>query len=50
LFLALKILKQKLIDYHSLGRPEPLPEYAAHRLMFLLLTNPDLVRIKDLTF
>jgi hypothetical protein len=42
----MKILKQKLIDYHSMGRPELLPEYAVHKLMFHMTTNPELVTSK----
>jgi len=41
---ALKILKQKLLDYYHAGRPESIPEYALHRILFLLATHPDLVR------
>jgi len=40
----MKILKQKLLDYQLNGRPETIPDYALHRLLFLLSTHPDLVR------
>ena len=41
----MKILKQKLVDYHNYGKPEPLPEYAVHRLLYLIGTHPELVSI-----
>lgn len=30
-----KLLRQKLIDYHVNGKPDQLPEYAVHRILFL---------------
>jgi chorismate mutase len=30
---SLKLLKQKLIEYHNYGKPEPLPDYAVHRIV-----------------
>ena len=32
---AVKIFRQKLIDYHVNGKPDQLPEYAVHRILFL---------------
>jgi hypothetical protein len=29
------MLRQKLIDYHVNGKPDQLPEYAVHRILFL---------------
>lgn len=43
--LATKILKHKLLDYYHGGRPEPIPEYALHKLLFLLSTHPDMVSL-----
>jgi hypothetical protein len=40
-----KLLKQKLIDYHLSGKPENIPDYALHRLLYLLTTHPDLVSL-----
>lgn len=30
-----KIFRQKLIDYHVNGKPDQLPEYAVHRILYL---------------
>ena len=38
----IKIFRQKLIELHSNGKPELLPEYAVHRILFLFDTMPDL--------
>lgn len=46
----MKILKQKLLDYQLNGRPEAMPDYALHRLLFLLSTHPDMVRQARLNF
>jgi len=32
---VVKMLRQKLIDYHVNGKPDQLPEYAVHRILFL---------------
>jgi hypothetical protein len=40
---AIKLLKSKLKDYHSSGKPQPLPAYSAHRLLFMLLSSVDFV-------
>jgi hypothetical protein len=32
---AVKLFRQKLIDYHVNGKPDQLPEYAVHRILFL---------------
>jgi hypothetical protein len=40
---ALKLLKLKLKEYHLTGKPQPLPPYAAHRLLLMLLCSPDFV-------
>ena len=50
IFVGIKLLKQKLVDYHNYGKPEPLPEYAVHRILYLLATHPELVRSFLLTF
>lgn len=47
MYIALKILKSKLIDYHSYGKPEPLPEYAVHKLIWLLNSDEEMVRKLD---
>jgi hypothetical protein len=38
----IKIFRQKLIDFHVNGKPEQLPEYAIHRILYLFDTNVDL--------
>jgi len=37
-----KIFRQKLIDFHQNGKPEQLPEYAIHRILYLFDTLPEL--------
>ena len=37
-----QLFKQKLIDFHVNGKPEQLPEYAIHRILFLFDTIPEL--------
>lgn len=39
---VLKIFRQKLIEFHVNGKPEQLPEYAVHRILFLFDTVPEL--------
>lgn len=39
---ALKVLRQKIIDFHVNGKPEQLPEYAVHRILFLFDTSAEL--------
>lgn len=41
--LAIKILKQKLLEYYQSSKPEPLPEHITHKAIFLLSTHPDMV-------
>ena len=38
----LKLFRQKLIEFHVNGKPEQLPEYAVHRILFLFDTVPEL--------
>ena len=40
---VLKIFRQKLIEFHINGKPEQLPEYAVHRILFLFDTVPELL-------
>jgi hypothetical protein len=40
---AVKVLKQKLLDYYHQGRPEVIPDYALHRILFLYSTHPEMV-------
>ena len=42
---AIKVLKNKLLDYVHAGKPEALPDYAIHRIMYLLSTHPEMVII-----
>ena len=39
---VLKIFRQKLIEFHINGKPEQLPEYAVHRILFLFDTVREL--------
>jgi len=39
---VLKIFRQKLIDFHINGKPEQVPEYAIHRILYLFDTIPEL--------
>jgi hypothetical protein len=38
---AISVLRQKLETLHSSGKPEQLPEYAIHRLLYLFDTLPE---------
>lgn len=40
----LKIFRQKLIEFHINGKPEQLPEYAVHRILFLFDSVPELAQ------
>ena len=40
---AIKLLKTKLKEYYSAGKPQPLPPYAAHRLLLMILSSSDFV-------
>ncbi len=40
---AIRVLKAKLKEYYSAGKPQPLAPYAAHRLLMMLLSSPDFV-------
>jgi len=40
----LKLFRQKLIEFHANGKPEQLPEYAVHRILFLFDTVPELAQ------
>jgi hypothetical protein len=42
--LGFKLLKQKLIEYHNYGKPEPLPDYAVHTLVYIFTTGQDMVK------
>ena len=39
---VLKVFRQKLLEFQTNGKPEQLPEYAVHRILFLFDTVPEL--------
>lgn len=41
--IAIKILKQKLLEYYQSSKPEPLPEHITHKALYLLSTHPEMV-------
>jgi hypothetical protein len=45
---ALALVKQKLEYLHSNGKPEQLPDYAIHRILFLFDHVPELANDPDL--
>jgi len=40
---TIKLLKNKLKEYYGAGKPQPLPAYAAHKLLLMLLSSNDFV-------
>jgi hypothetical protein len=41
---VLKLFRQKLNEFHANGKPEQLPEYAVHRILYLFDTMPALAQ------